>query len=82
MKSLLVAFVADMDDHFDVTLGPDEIRALSYAVNEALRLWPGSPQRPAEEQELLRYLQMCLFSLTMELVYSEDGKRSEGEGPR
>lgn len=71
-----------MNDQFEITLGPEEIRALFYAVSEAVRLWPGSPARPREEQEQLQYLKMVLFSLTLELIYEEEGKRSEGDSPK
>ena len=71
-----------MNDQFEITLGPEEIRALFYAVSEAVRLWPGSPARPAKEQEQLQYLKMVLFSLTMELVIDQEGKRSEGDSPK
>ncbi len=66
-------------NEFDLYLGPDEVRALSYAINEAIRMWPGSPARPAEEQIALQKLKMSLFAMSMELVIEE---RSEGEGPR
>ena len=66
-------------NEFDLYLGPDDVRALSYAVNEAIRMWPGSPARPAEEQIVLQNLKMSLFAMSMELVIEE---RSEGEGPR
>ncbi len=66
-------------NEFDLYLGPDEVRALSYAINEAIRMWPGSPARPAEEQIVLQKLKMSLFAMSMELVIEE---RSEGEGPR
>ena len=66
-------------NEFDLYLGPDEVRALSYAINEAIRMWPGSPARPAEEQVVLQKLKMSLFAMSMELVIEE---RSEGEGPR
>jgi len=63
---------------FQVTLGPEQIRALSYAVNEAIRLWPGSPARPIEEQEWLWNLRDSFFALQMELVLDQDVKRDEG----
>ena len=66
-------------NEFDLYLGPDDVRALSYAVNEAIRMWPGSPARPAEEQIVQQKLKMSLFAMSMELVIEE---RSEGEGPR
>ena len=64
---------------FQLTLGPDEVRALSYAVNEAIRMWPGSPARAAEEQEILYSLKNACFTMQMEMVFHEEGKRSEGE---
>ena len=57
---------------FNVTLGPDQIRALSYAVDEALRLWPGSPARPPEEQEWLRAMKTSLFMMSMEMVFDAE----------
>ena len=64
---------------FEITLSAEEIRTLAYSVNEAIRLWPGSPQRPPEEQEMLHFLKTQLFALQMELVLDQDGKRGEGE---
>lgn len=66
------------DMGFMVELSDDEVRALLYAVSEAIRLWPGSPARPAIEQELLKMLKMSLFSMTLDMSW----EHSEGEGPR
>lgn len=66
-------------EEFDFHLGPDDVRALLYAVSEAIRMWPGSPARPAEEQETLYHLKMGLFAMSMEMIIE---KRSEGEDPR
>ena len=57
---------------FDLRLSPEGVRALYYSVSEALRLWPGSPARPAEEQEVLHQLKMALFAMTMEMTVLED----------
>ena len=59
-------------NEFDLRLSPDGIRTLSYAVNEAIRMWPGSPARPAEEQEMLYALKMALFAMSMELVVEKE----------
>lgn len=64
---------------FELRLTPEAVRTLYYAVNEAIRMWPGSPARPAEEQEMLHQLKMAIFAMMMELVVE---KPSEGEGPR
>lgn len=61
-------------NEFNLRLGPEGIRALSYAVNEALRLWPGSPARPIEEQEALRQLKIGLFAMCMELVIEDNNE--------
>ena len=61
---------------FDLRLTPEGVRALYYAVNEAIRMWPGSPARPAEEQETLCALKLAIFAMKMELVIEEP---SEGE---
>ena len=52
------------EDHrfdYQVDLTIEDIRLLSHCVNETLRLWPGSPARPVEEQEHLRYHERLLF---------------------
>ncbi len=61
---------------FDLRLTPEGVQALYYAVNEAIRMWPGSPARPAEEQEGLLSLKLAIFAMKMELVIE---KPSEGE---
>ena len=65
-----MGFMVELTDH--------EINTLLYAVGEALRVWPGSPARPAEEQEELRMLRDSFFRMKLESVW----ERSEGEGPR
>lgn len=64
---------------FMMELTDDEVRTLNYAINEALRVWPGSPARPPEEQEALRDLRDSFFRMILEMSYDIDGKRSEGE---
>lgn len=61
---------------FDLHLTPSGVRTLYYAVTEAIRMWPGSPARPPEEQEELYLLKMSVFAMMMELVIE---KHSEGE---
>ena len=64
------------DFAFKVELTADEVRAMYYAVSEALRLWPGSPQRPVEEQELLSSIKVVLFAMVMDMNFDgEDGTR-------
>jgi len=52
---------------FMVELTDEEVRTLLYAVQEAIRVWPGAPARPAEEQERLWALKDSLFRMTLEM---------------
>ena len=54
---------------FQVELTDDEVRTLLYAVQEALRVWPGAPARPVEEQERLQALKDALFRMTLEMQW-------------
>jgi len=57
---------------FMVELTDDEVRTLLYAVQEAIRVWPGSPTRPAEEQEQLQALRSSLFTMTLEMQFGPE----------
>ena len=51
---------------FMVELSDNDVRTLFYAVQEAIRVWPGYPARPIEEQEHLKALRDTLFKMTLE----------------
>lgn len=55
-----------MNDLFEVTLSSEDAKVLHYACHEALQRWPGSPQRPAEEQETLNRLKSMFFAIQLE----------------
>ena len=57
---------------FMVELTDGEIRTLLYAVQEAIRVWPGHPARPAEEQETLQSLRSSLFTMTLEMQFDPE----------
>jgi hypothetical protein len=57
---------------FMVELADDEIRTLLYAVQEAIRVWPGYPARPLEEQEQLQALRNSLFTMTLEMQFDPE----------
>ena len=57
---------------FMVELSDDEIRTLLYAVQEAIRVWPGYPARPIEEQEALKSLRSSLFGMTLEMQFDSE----------
>jgi len=52
---------------FEVELTDDEVRTLYYAVQEAIENWPGSPARPADEQERLYNIKEALFRMILEM---------------
>ncbi len=52
---------------FQIDMTDEEVRTLLYAVQEALRIWPGYPARPVEEQERLQGLRDTLFTMTLEI---------------
>ena len=51
---------------FHVEITDEHVKVLHYAVSEAIRVWPGSPARPAEEQETLLFLKDRLFRMVLE----------------
>ena len=51
---------------FQIEITDEQVRTLYYAVSEAIRVWPGSPARPAEEQETLLFLKGELFKMVLE----------------
>ena len=57
------------DWYCSVEMGIDEVRMLYSHVCYSLEMWPGSPARPAEEQEYLRILKMRLFSMITEYSF-------------
>ena len=57
---------------FMVELSDNEIRTLLYAVQEAIRVWPGYPARPSEEQEQLQALKTQLFTMTLEMQFGPE----------
>ena len=57
---------------FQVELTDDDVRALYYAVCEAIKMWPGYPARPLEEQQRLQELKEALFSMTLEMVWDKE----------
>ena len=50
----------------EIDMSIEDCRALYQAVSDALQYWPGSPARPAEEQEKFKQLKFFLFSILCE----------------
>ena len=60
----------EKDFDYEVRLTIQDIRLLSYCVNETIRTWPGAPRRPVDEQEHLRYLRDSLFRMIMDYNFN------------
>jgi len=50
----------------EMEISLEDCRVLYNAVCDALENWPGSPARPAEQQEQFRNLKFFLFSIMCE----------------
>ncbi len=61
----------EQDFDYQVNLRIEDVRLLQHCVNETIRLWPGAPARPAEEQEHLRYLRDSLFRISADYNFRE-----------
>ena len=61
----------EQDFDYQVNLRIEDIRLLQHCVNETIRLWPGAPARPVEEQEHLRYLRDSLFRISADYNFRE-----------
>lgn len=57
---------------FMVELTDDDVRTLLYAVQEAIRVWPGYPARPFEEQEHLQSLRDEFFRMVLEMQFDPE----------
>jgi hypothetical protein len=55
----------------EMHMGHDEVRMLYNHVCYAIQTWPGSPARPAEEQEYLQILKTRLFAMLTEYTFYE-----------
>ena len=57
---------------FMVELTDNDVRTLLYAVQEAIRVWPGYPARPLEEQERLQSLRDEFFRMVLEMQFDPE----------
>ena len=55
------------DYKIDMSIG--DVYLLYHCVQETIRTWPGSPARPAEEQEHLWYLRDWLYRMIFEYKF-------------
>ena len=57
---------------FQIELTDDDVRTLLYAVQEAIRVWPGYPARPQEEQQHLQSLRDEFFRMVLEMQFDPE----------
>ena len=65
----------DLPD-YSLHMDSEGVKTLYYAVETAIRYWPGAPQRPREEQEMLLELKNVLFALKMEILLADQASDS------
>ena len=66
------AFPKDEGDWFcQYSMRIEEVRMLYDIVCYSLQTWPGSPARPPEEQEYLKYLRNRLFAMMSDYNFTE-----------
>ena len=54
-----------------LTLGIKEVRMMYDHFDYSIKMWPGSPARPREEQELLDIMKKRMFAMIAEYNYTE-----------
>ena len=62
----------DDDVVYALDLNIDAIRALYSHLDYSIQMWPGSPRRPAQEQEFLQHLKGCMFAIMLEHNFSNN----------
>ncbi len=60
----------DFEPDYMIGLKIEDIYLLYHSVKETIRIWPGSPARPAEEQEYLRHMKQQLFSMLADYTFT------------
>ena len=56
---------------FQMYLNIDQVRLLYNHVCYSIEVWPGSPARPAVEQEYLHHLKNQLFAMLADYSFTE-----------
>jgi len=60
----------DEDWYCEFRMGIQDVKALYSSICFALESWPGSPRRPAEEQEYLIQMKQQLFAMLAEYTFT------------
>ena len=61
-----------LDWYAQINMGIDELRMFYSHICYAVESWPGSPARPAEEQEYLKHLKGKIFAMILDYQFTED----------
>lgn len=56
---------------YNIEMEYRNVRLLYHCVQETIRLWPGSPARPAEEQEHLKQLRDDIYRAVLDYSFTE-----------
>ena len=59
------------DYEFQMFLTIQDVRLMYNHICYSLETWPGSPRRPVEEQEYLKYLKNQLFAMLADYSFTE-----------
>ena len=59
-------FNEEDEEIYALDLNIDAVRALHSHLEYSIQMWPGSPRRPPEEQEFLKYLRSTLFAAMLQ----------------
>lgn len=63
----------DPDEWYcSVNIGIDEVRMMYNHLDYSIKMWPGAPARPVEEQEFLWEMKDKYFAMLMEYNFSEN----------
>lgn len=60
------------DNIYSLDMNIDAVRALLSHIEYSIQMWPGSPKRPPEEQEMLINLRSAMFTILLEHNFSNN----------
>jgi hypothetical protein len=60
------------DYEYTMHMTIENVRLMSYCVEQAIRYWPGAPQRPYEEQEHLNHLRDQFQRMKLDYSFRND----------
>ena len=60
----------DEDWYCEFKMGIHDVKSLYSVICYSLEMWPGSPARPAEEQEYLHMIKQQLFAMLADYTFT------------